>query len=468
MATGDQNDMFNRLRGLLPRGWFGDSTPVLDALLSGLAQGLSWFYTLYDYAKQQTRLKTATGGWLDLIAQDFFGTTLRRTTGQSDTQFRNRISINLFREKSTRHAVESLLEDLTGRTARVVEPRRPMDTGIYAGQEVVGFSQAPSIYLKTWNGVTQQYATPRTNFLLYSNTFANAVWAAARWGGAATITDGDTTYVAPDGGLTTSKVVATTGGSGVGQAVTLTAGVTYTFSVWVLSPASAANVVIKTSSGATGAVVSTPVAASSSWGRYSVTYTPTVTQVYYLGVVDAVALQTYWIWQAQLEAGQVATTPIPTTSATVTVTDYVLSGNTITFASAPASNTPVLWSGSGVGTISGTAQSASMAPFSLGDGVSRVFSVMTSYQAALGGYSSAGAYGSLLMPYQAFVTAYRPTGTGFPYVAGYGISTGGYHTGSQAVYESISAQQTVSDSDIYAAIDAVKPAGTEVWVQIAS
>lgn len=91
------------------------------------------------------------------------------------------------------------------------------------------------------------------------------------------------------------------------------------------------------------------------------------------------------------------------------------------------------------------------------------------YGGPLIGYSAAGAYGSMLMPYQAFVIAYRPLGTGIPSIAGYGVSTGAYSTPSQAEWASLSmVQNDVTDDDIYAAIDQTKAAGTIVWTSIAA
>lgn len=220
MATGDQSDILQRLKASLPR-WFGDSTPILDALLQGLAWAGSFVYSLISYARLQTRIKTATDGWLDMIAADFFGSFLSRAANQSDASFRARIIINLFRERATRGGVIKVLQDLTGRTPLIFEPQRPLDTGAY---------------------------------------------------------------------------------------------------------------------------------------------------------------------------------------------------------SAPNS-----------------------------------------------GYGMAGGYGSLLLPCQAFVTAFRPTGTGIPLVAGYGISTGGYGVASRAELASMDMiQGAVTDADIYAAIDSVKPAGTTLWTRISS
>lgn len=220
--VGDQNDVYQRLRGYLPR-WFPDEgqAPIITGLLRGLAYGGAFVYSLISYARLQTRIKTATDGWLDMIAADFFGDWLRRAANQSDDSFRARILLNLFRERATRAGLIKVLEDLTGRTPIVVEPTRPADTGAYS--------------MPNW------------------------------------------------------------------------------------------------------------------------------------------------------------------------------------------------------------------------------------------GYGVAGAYGSMSMPFQAFVTAFRPVGTGIPSVAGYGVSTGAYSTPSQAEYASLSMiQGAVTDADIYAAIDSVKPVATIVWTRIAS
>ncbi|MCK8648896.1 hypothetical protein M1M06_07540 [Ralstonia insidiosa] len=142
MAKGDQQDLYQRLRAQLPP-WFGDaaSSPILNGLLQGLAYGWAYFYALLVYARLQTRIKTATDGWLDMIASDFFGLTLQRKTGQSDASFRANIVANLFRERGTRNAIIKVLTDLTGRAPTIIEPSRPADTGAY-GAPNSGYSVA--------------------------------------------------------------------------------------------------------------------------------------------------------------------------------------------------------------------------------------------------------------------------------------------------------------------------------------
>jgi hypothetical protein len=131
MATGDQNDVLQRLKAQMPTGWFGETTPVLDSLLTGFAYVGSYIYSLYAYAVQQSRMLTATDIWLDAFALDFFGLSLQRKAGQSDNSFKAAIIANLFRSRCTRAAIIKVLEDLTGNTPLVFEPTRPMDTGGY-------------------------------------------------------------------------------------------------------------------------------------------------------------------------------------------------------------------------------------------------------------------------------------------------------------------------------------------------
>ena len=141
MAKGDVNDFYDRLKALLPSGWFADHSPVVRGLLLAGAWSLSWCYSLYCYVLKQTRISTATDGWLDIAAYDFFGTELQRQAEMSDDMFRNHISVNLFRERGTRQAVIDILQELTGNTPRVFEPQHPMDTGSYGGP-VLGYGVA--------------------------------------------------------------------------------------------------------------------------------------------------------------------------------------------------------------------------------------------------------------------------------------------------------------------------------------
>jgi hypothetical protein len=123
--------MDGRLRAVLPTRWFPDVSPVLDSLLSGLARGWSSIYDLLQYVKAQTRTGTASDIWLDIIALDFFSGRVVRQPNQSDDSFRITITREIFRERGTRAAIVSALQDLTGQAPIVFEPARTSDTGGY-------------------------------------------------------------------------------------------------------------------------------------------------------------------------------------------------------------------------------------------------------------------------------------------------------------------------------------------------
>lgn len=153
--TGDQNDVFARLKSALPSRWFGstsDSMPVVDSLLAGIAAGLSFIYSLYAYAKNQTRLASMSDGFLDLFAYDFFGSTIQRKANQSDASFKAVIQANLFAEKATRKGVVKVLTTLTGRAPVVFEPNRPADVAIMG---------VPTAGAQNYMGIqTSMYAGP--------------------------------------------------------------------------------------------------------------------------------------------------------------------------------------------------------------------------------------------------------------------------------------------------------------------
>lgn len=156
MATGDQPDLLKRLKALLPSNWFGDSPTLVNATLQAYAYAGAFVFSLYVYAKQQTRITTATDGWLDMIAADFFGTGLIRPTGQSDMTYRSRILSNLLRERATHNAIVKALTDLTGRAPLVVELGRALDTGAYGYLYGYGVRGA---YGSQWSGPYQAFVT---------------------------------------------------------------------------------------------------------------------------------------------------------------------------------------------------------------------------------------------------------------------------------------------------------------------
>jgi hypothetical protein len=141
MASGDSANILARLKSLLPARWFSDPAPVLNSVGGGLADGLSASYELIAYAQAQTRLQTATGFWLDLIAFDFFALRFTRRKSQPDASFRDAIKKEIFRVRATRPGMAQAMLDLTGVAPIIFEPANPRDTGAY-GMPTLGYSVA--------------------------------------------------------------------------------------------------------------------------------------------------------------------------------------------------------------------------------------------------------------------------------------------------------------------------------------
>ena len=139
--SSDIANIVKRLRSVLPLRWFSDHTPVLDSVLSGIAAGWVVLFDFVQYTQNQTRIGSASGIWLDLVAQDFFGSDLQRHSGQSDEALHGTIKSNILRPRATRASLTSALTDLTGRAPHVFEPRNTSDTGGYA---TLAFSHSES------------------------------------------------------------------------------------------------------------------------------------------------------------------------------------------------------------------------------------------------------------------------------------------------------------------------------------
>ena len=127
----DPPDVVARLKAVLPLRWFGDQTPVLDGLLTGLADTWCWLASLLDYTRAQTRIASISDLFLDTAARDFFGSRVLRRAGQGDDAFRARVQREMRRERATRAALGAVLQDLTGRAPVIFEPARPADTGAW-------------------------------------------------------------------------------------------------------------------------------------------------------------------------------------------------------------------------------------------------------------------------------------------------------------------------------------------------
>ncbi|NHN89188.1 hypothetical protein [Acetobacter conturbans] len=134
MATGDLNDIASRIRAVLPQPWFpavsDSNTPVLDGVLAGLAWPWAMMYMMLSYAKNQSRIDTSSGNFVDFAAQDYFGATLPRVSDETDASYIARIKENFFTKRNTRPAFDGEMADQTG-IVSVREPWRASDCGCY-------------------------------------------------------------------------------------------------------------------------------------------------------------------------------------------------------------------------------------------------------------------------------------------------------------------------------------------------
>jgi hypothetical protein len=133
MSTGDTNDALQRLRQALPP-WFPDpaNAPILTAVLTGIADAFAFVFASLTFAALQTRIATATGGWLDMIGWDFFGARFTRRNGETDSSWQPRILQEILRPRQTRAAIVLMLQQLTGRTPVIFEAWNTGDMGSYS------------------------------------------------------------------------------------------------------------------------------------------------------------------------------------------------------------------------------------------------------------------------------------------------------------------------------------------------
>ncbi len=172
MAIGDQTDVLSRLNAVLPP-WFGDQlTPILTGVLAAFAWAGSFLYDEFIYVQLQSRITTATGNNLDLIANDYFGPhNFPRAPNEGDESYRNRILANLVRERATRRGMINILTTITGNVPIIFEPMRPGDGGGYSiagcGYNVAGGWSNPNV--------------PYQCFILVFSPVVSAIASVAGW-----------------------------------------------------------------------------------------------------------------------------------------------------------------------------------------------------------------------------------------------------------------------------------------------
>jgi hypothetical protein len=82
-------------------------------------------------------------------------------------------------------------------------------------------------------------------------------------------------------------------------------------------------------------------------------------------------------------------------------------------------------------------------------------------------YGSAGGWGSLALPFQCFITAYRPLGGGIAMVSGWCCAGGAYGQGAIEYASLAMVRAQVTDQDIYNAVSDVLPIASIGWTKIA-
>jgi hypothetical protein len=81
-------------------------------------------------------------------------------------------------------------------------------------------------------------------------------------------------------------------------------------------------------------------------------------------------------------------------------------------------------------------------------------------------YNTLGGWGSLTLPFQCFITAYRPYGSGIASVSGWGCPSGSYGAGAIEYADISLMEDQVSDAEIYTAIAEMLPVSVIAWTAI--
>lgn len=164
-----------------------------------------------------------------------------------------------------------------------------------------------------------------TNVLTRSEALATSPWSAGSGSGGTVPTVTNNNDTAPDGNSTATRIELNITGGGfsrVQQVFTGTAGVAYTFSVWMKLKSGSTPVTVAIRIGADGTPGNTNRTVTSSWQRFQTTYTPSSTtvdaQIMLWTTLSTSTTADVLVWGAQLEAGSGASSYIPTGASTAT------------------------------------------------------------------------------------------------------------------------------------------------------
>lgn len=137
-----------KLASLLPQSWFSTSamtaTPgnqstngITASVMNGLGAGHQIISNQQAYAKQQTRLMTATDVNVDAAAVDFFGLTMTRYPGESDRAYANRIVARLLWPQPTLAGIQNAVNAwLFG--VQFLPKQFPMGADTFGGLDTFG------------------------------------------------------------------------------------------------------------------------------------------------------------------------------------------------------------------------------------------------------------------------------------------------------------------------------------------
>jgi hypothetical protein len=201
------------------------------------------------------------------------------------------------------------MSSLFNQASLVVEPAVYENGKVYATKPFDGtgdltFTRATNATRVASNGLIEKV---RENLALYSEDATDATYVKTN----ATVTGN--TIAAPDGTLTADTITATSANGQVQGIVTITSGLVHTVSVWLKRKTGTGTVQLRGVSN-----TSTTVTITNDWARYSVSLTASDTNGRY-GVLLQTSGDEVYCWGFQLEASDVMTDYIATTTTAVSV-----------------------------------------------------------------------------------------------------------------------------------------------------
>lgn len=227
-------------------------------------------------------------------------------------------------------------------------------SGIYVSRDI----SLTYITREDWQGVVDLSPVSRTNYLRASQEFDNAAWNKYASGTATVPVVTANAAAAPDGTTTADRCQFARGAGASGSDIctisqnvtTATIGNPYAPATWLKSNTGANQQVMIYWSGIGAGSIANVVTVTPAWQKFSYPGLATVTTIgvqfgcrasYGYATLDILA------WGAQLEPGTVAGGYIPTTTSSVSVTDYTHASGLITLGQAPVAGAVLRWGGSG-------------------------------------------------------------------------------------------------------------------------